>query len=178
MKREQRISSAPKGGFTLLECLVTVTFIIIILSIGAPSFYQWFQRQHAVNQTRAIGQMLNIASKQAVQTGKPVFVAAKSGKNWCLRLSHSATCDCLSGRDCKPLPDNYLLVADSSDSYLTTTRIATPLAKFETTHGMSLGFANTLTVYQGIFESKVILSNLGRIRYCMTPSSGGLPACK
>ncbi len=177
MKRGRKISSSLQDGFTLLECLMTVALIIIILSIASPSFYQWFQRQHVVTQTRAIGQMLNIASKQAVQTGEPVYVAAVAGKNWCLRLSHSATCDCLSGRDCKPLPEEYLLVADTTDSYLSAGRHATPLAKFEATHGMSMGFANTLSVYAGAFESKIILSNLGRVRFCMTPAAGGLPAC-
>ncbi|WP_414827994.1 Tfp pilus assembly protein FimT/FimU [Alteromonas sp. H39] len=177
MKREQRISSSSHKGMSLLECLTTIALVIIILSAAAPSFYQWFQRQHVVSQTRAVGQMLSIASKQAVQTGEPVYVSAVAGKNWCIRLSHSARCDCHSGRHCKPLPDNYLLVADSANSYLTAGRHTTPLAKFEATQGMSMGFANTLSIYAGGFESKVILSNLGRVRFCMTPPAGGLPAC-
>ena len=177
MKRERWTSSALREGFTLLECLITMALVTIILSTAAPSLYQWLQRQHMVTQTREIGQMLNIASKQAVQTGEPVYVAAVTGRNWCLRLSHSATCECRSGRHCKPLAEKYLLEADSADSYLAAGRHTTPLAKFEATHGMSMGFATTLSVYAGTFESKVILSNLGRVRFCMTPSAGGLPAC-
>lgn len=177
MRRVQKASSRPSDGFTLLECLVAVTIVIIIVSNAAPAFYQWFQRQQVVNQTRSIGQLLNIASKQAVQTGRPVYVSAVSGRNWCIRLSHSEKCDCRSGRHCDSVDENAHLQASSSSSYFSASRSQTPLAKFEATHGMSMGFATSLFVSEGPYQGQVILNNLGRIRYCMRPGSGGIPAC-
>lgn len=177
MRRVRQISLPIPKGFTLLECLTAVAVLIIILSTTAPAFYQWFQRQQVVNQTRSIGQMLSIASKQAVQTGKPVYVVADPGKNWCIRLTYSVNCDCRSGAGCGALADNYRMMADNSGSYFFAARREGPVAKFSGTHGMSMGFATTLYLSEGVYQGKVILSNLGRVRHCMTPATGGIPSC-
>lgn len=82
-------------GFNLLEMGITLGIVAIVITVAAPSYNRYQQRQ----QLRLVGDALAhdalAAREAAIAQGRPAFLVLRGGEsNWCWGVSVAAPCDC------------------------------------------------------------------------------------
>ncbi|MDT7525338.1 GspH/FimT family pseudopilin [Pseudidiomarina sp. GXY010] len=172
-------------GFTLLELLVTVAILSIVLGMGVPAtldLARSLRLQGAAQDTYAL---LQYARSDALATGQQRFVVWDDEDGaWCAAVADTADCDCLED-DCAI--DGVLRQISSADynqvELLSSTFAAGEFTAFDGMRGLAEGNAGTV-IYQlsdstGAMEKQVqlVVSSLGRIRYCQVGDVGSYPAC-
>jgi type IV fimbrial biogenesis protein FimT len=77
MQRSQR---ARQQGFTLIELMVTLIVLVVLLSIGIPSFTTWVKNNRLDTATRTLASALQLARNEAIS--RQTAVTIDSGGNW------------------------------------------------------------------------------------------------
>lgn len=89
------MSPHKQRGFNLLEMGITLAVLAVLISLAAPSYNRYQQRQ----QLRLVGDALArdalAAREAAIAQGRPAFLVLKGGEtDWCWGVSVAAPCDC------------------------------------------------------------------------------------
>lgn len=171
-------------GFTLLELLVTLAILSIVLGAGVPAMLDVARTARLQGAAQESYALLQYARSDALRSGTDRFVVwTQDGGNWCAVVSTTNDCNCLT-TDCSI--DGVLRQQSSAD--FTGVALANAAftggsyTRFDALRGLAEGNAGTVT-YQiqddGVVdgELRVIVSVLGRLRYCQTGDIGGHPAC-
>lgn len=178
MGRACKSSFWPHRGVTLPECLIVVTIIALLSTLAAPSLATWHHQQQVVSRMHAVAQLLRSGAQHAATRSQNVYLIARGGRQWCLRLSYSARCSCLAAPTCPFDGAPALIQADpAADVGLVPASSRSPLVVFAPHAGLTPGFATSITIQHGHYEGKVIYSALGRVRMCLKEPLRGIPAC-
>ena len=179
-------ASRRAAGFTLIELMVTITLIVIMMSLAAPSFAT-FQRNSELTATaNTLLSSLSAARSEAMKRDRNVFVVPADGTNW------------TSGWIVFVDTDNSMTLDESVDTVLSR-EPATPSAITAVTGSAPEGFKdpNNGRIYvmfngsgyprlvSGAFQAasldftiasgearRIISSPAGRLRVCKPADSG------
>ncbi|HET8815953.1 MAG TPA: GspH/FimT family protein [Pseudidiomarina sp.] len=188
MLSEQRHRTTSKRlqgrGFTLLELLVTLVILSIVLGAGVPAMLDIARTTRLQGAAQESYALLQYARSDALRSGQERFVVwTQDAGNWCAVVSSTNDCNCLT-TDCSI--DGILRQQSSADFTGVTLASAAftggSYTRFDAMRGLAEGNAGTVT-YQllddGVVDAevRVIVSVLGRLRFCQIGDVGGHPSC-
>lgn len=87
-------------GFTLLELLITVSIIAILMALAVPSITSTMRKNRVKAATEELYSQIKWARSEAIKRRADVFVAFKTGSNWCYGISLTAACNCGNAGAC------------------------------------------------------------------------------
>ncbi|CAB0149443.1 hypothetical protein PSI9734_00006 [Pseudidiomarina piscicola] len=177
-------SATPRRGFTLLELLVTLVILSIILGAGVPMMLNLAKSMRLQGAAQDTYALLQYARSDALRTTEDRFVVWDEEDGvWCAAVATANDCDCLS-EDCSI--NNVLRQINSSDYTnisVNAAFAAGTYTRFDGMRGLAEGHAGSAR-YQLMdddsveAEVRVVVSVLGRIRYCTQSGDiGDYPAC-
>jgi type IV fimbrial biogenesis protein FimT len=86
------ISRTLERGISIIEVVITMAVLVILLSLGVPSFYEWIQNQQIRAAAEALLNGLQTARIEAIQRNVTVqFVISPPGSGWTVREAVSGT---------------------------------------------------------------------------------------
>lgn len=175
-----------KNGFTLLELMVTLAILSIVLGVGVPSLIDMARSMRLQGAAQESYALLQYARSDALRAGADRFVVwSNDGGAWCAVVSDRNDCNCLT-EDCSI--DGVLRQqnsADFADVALASAAFSSgSFTRFDGMRGLAEGNAGTVA-YQlpasdadlVADEIRIVVSGLGRLRFCQQGSVGGYPAC-
>ncbi len=166
-------------GFTLIQLMVAVSITCILITVGMPSFAA-FKHQQALRQTLSQSyRLLSEARQFAILHKQNTHVVVQTGKNWCLGVSKSPTCDCHSYAGCQIQQKTFQLTSNGNTLDLTDSQEQQALLiTFAGGYGTAYGSATTLSFAGEAGTGSVVVNNLGRIRVCtQTTALLGVQTC-
>lgn len=87
----------PCAGFTLIEALLVIALLLIVASIGIPSFLELRQNQQLAGVGQALASDLQLARTEAAKTNNPnVALYFFDDSDWCWRISDRPASSCNS----------------------------------------------------------------------------------
>jgi prepilin-type N-terminal cleavage/methylation domain-containing protein len=162
-------------GLTLLELMVTVSIIAIVVLIGAPAVKNTQKTMQLKGAVEASYFAFQHARSAAISAGADVTVSITSGTNWCVGISDGGDCDCNTLNACT-LNGVEQLVKSTDFSHVSMQSLsfgAANTAVFDGVRGLSIGSAGSTVFTDGSNDAKLILSNMGRVRICITEGDLG-----
>ncbi|WP_411358911.1 MULTISPECIES: GspH/FimT family pseudopilin [unclassified Pseudidiomarina] len=179
-----RFGKGLQRGFTLLELLVTLVILSIVLGAGVPLMLDMAKSMRLQGAAQDTYALLQYARSDALRTSEPRFVVwDESGSDWCAAVAVDDDCDCLT-EDCSI---NGVLRQINSADYtgisVNANFSAGEHTRFDGMRGLAEGNAGSVsyqlmdgTTVEG--EVRVVVSLLGRLRYCNASGDfGNYPAC-
>lgn len=189
MLRDRRAMTPRNSGFSLVELLVTIAVVGILASVAAPSFQSMIEKRRLIAATEGVYAHLQFSRSEAVKFGRdtPLNVSVKTGTPWCIGISNDvSSCDCnqtdtTNVTACVYGPTGLTSMRNLIGSEFTNISLATNQAnvQVDSIRGAFGGTAGavTLTSAPSSWTTKVIFSQLGRIRICSNSGIGGYPSC-
>ncbi len=176
-------SATPRRGFTLLELLVTLVILSIILGAGVPMMLNLAKSMRLQGAAQDTYALLQYARSDALRTTEDRFVVWDEEDGvWCAAVATANDCDCLS-ENCEI---NGVLRQINSSDYTNidvSQNFTGSYTRFDGMRGLADGHAGSVS-YQLMdgdnveAEVQVVVSVLGRIRYCTQSGDiGDYPAC-
>ncbi|OZB06293.1 MAG: hypothetical protein B7X54_02760 [Idiomarina sp. 34-48-12] len=174
-----------RQGFTLLELIITLLILSIVLGWGVPATIEMARTMRLQGAAQDTYALLQYARSDALSSGENRFVVWDNldGK-WCAAVAVSSDCDCLT-EDCSI---NGVLRQINGTEYSGVTMASAAFSagdhtRFDALRGLAEGNAGTVS-YQLRDSSnaverevRVVVSTLGRLRYCQVGGVGSYPAC-
>ena len=84
-------------GFTLIELVITISILIILVTIAAPSFVDTLDKRRLINATQAVSAHIQLARSIALVRNEQIRLIIGTQENeWCLGISDDlqSACDC------------------------------------------------------------------------------------
>jgi len=170
-----QLNNKNKTGLTLIELITVIAVTATLLAIVIPAFGDFVERNRLKAATETLYSDLQFAKTEAIKRNKRIrvsFMTSNGGATWCYGIKENAGCNCNmdAGATMCHL-DNVLKVARSSDfpNVNLQTSISAPGDRFtfEGVRGiMASTFGKIILRSNGEKQTRVIVSRLGRIRYC------------
>ncbi len=174
------------NGFTLLELMVTLAILSIVLGVGVPSLIDMARSMRLQGAAQESYALLQYARSDALRAGAERFVIWRSDSgSWCAVVSDRNDCNCLTD-DCSI--DGVLRQqssADFADVVLANATFSSgSYTRFDGMRGLAEGHAGnvayqlpTANVEAVPDEIRIVVSGLGRLRFCQQGHVAGYPAC-
>ncbi len=173
-----------RQGFTLLELIITLLILSIVLGWGVPATLEMARNMRLQGAAQDTYALLQYARSDALSAGEDRFVVWDiDNSQWCAAVAADQNCDCLT-EDCAI--NNVLRQingVDYSGVNLSGAAFANgSYTRFDGLRGLAEGNAGTIT-YQLLDaatvekEVRIVVSHLGRLRYCQIGGVGGYPSC-
>jgi type IV fimbrial biogenesis protein FimU len=107
-------------GFTLLELMVTVSILVILATVGVPSFLTMIAKTRADTDVGDFYRALNVARLEAINRGVSVRVATtpSSSTGWTLALNVQVSIGGLILRAIPPMSTNSTMTPSTAVSYI------------------------------------------------------------
>ncbi|KFZ31397.1 hypothetical protein IDSA_01360 [Pseudidiomarina salinarum] len=172
------------AGFTLIEAMVTLVILSLVLGAGVPAMLDIARTMRLQSAAQDSYALLQYARSDALRSGEERFVVwQQDGTNWCAAVTDRNNCNCLT-ENCSI---DGVLRAQSSDNFTGVTLAGANFSsgsytRFDAVRGLAEGHAGSVR-YQllenGVMDAevRVIVSVLGRVRYCQLGDIGGYPTC-
>lgn len=169
------------NGMSLLEVLISVSIMAILATLAIPSYVEWrtsAEFKHVLEQASSLaryGRALALTERTAVTL---VLDSSQSG---CLGLTSEDDCNCHQANHCQLSNSTKQLSMQRYNATLSTSKSAKDSSKltltFDGTHGLNFGNALSVSITRAPYNGKLIISNLGRIRYCTSTPLTGISPC-
>ncbi|WP_206485864.1 GspH/FimT family pseudopilin [Thalassotalea sp. G2M2-11] len=78
------------NGFTLIEILVSITILMILITVGIPSFDDFIVQMRVDNEISSINRLLNTARVSAISNSLPTTVCPLNDDNQCHNQWHKS----------------------------------------------------------------------------------------
>ncbi len=172
------------AGFTLLEAMVALVILSLVLGAGVPALLDIARSMRLQSAAQDTYALLHYARSDALRSGEQRFVVWQQDANgWCAAVSNRSDCNCLT-EDCSI---DGVLRAQSGDEFTGVALAGASFSsgsytRFDGVRGLAEGHAGSVR-YQllenGVMDAevRVIVSVLGRVRYCQLGDIGGYPTC-
>ena len=164
-------------GFSLLELLVVLCVVIIFSTLAIPSFVEWRQAIAMKSALKHTADIAKYGRTLAIAERKPITLVVDSSETHCISLTSGDDCDCSVASSCHVFGQHKRLLTQSYHAVIINPADKKSLLTFDGTHGMNFGSAMTVTLENVQFTGKVIINNLGRVRYCASPALESIPLC-
>ena len=83
---------SPQQGMTLIEVLISMAVLVLLIALGAPSFFEWTQNQQIRTAAEAAINGLQVARSEAIRRNLPVKVVfSTTDSGWAVTESSSGT---------------------------------------------------------------------------------------
>jgi type IV fimbrial biogenesis protein FimT len=162
------------AGLTLIELMVAIAVLAVLAMLALPSFGSLLERHRLTAAAETLALDLSEARFQSAQSGQPLHLVFRPGRDWCWAVARTPACDC---RDAAPacalktvraeeLPGVDLVRAQDA-RFGHAVDADAPLQRREAVL-RSRGAAD---------ELRVQLSPLGRAHVCSTTGLRGVAAC-
>lgn len=162
-------------GVTLIELMIVIVVTAILLTVVIPAFADLIDRNRLKAATETLYSDLQFAKLEAIKRNKSIrvsFTPGNGGATWCYGMREDTGCDCNadSGSNLWHI-DNIKKVARNTDfpgvSILTSISSPGDRFTFESIRGVMDGtFGKVILTSAGQKETRVIVSRMGRIRFC------------
>lgn len=164
-------------GVSLLESLFIIAIVMTLALFAAPSFVEWRTLVEFSNEIKRITNLTKFGRSLAMTERTAITFVIVPGAKGCLGLTSDASCDCRHVNSCQLFGLEKQLSFVNFKASITTTVDEKVSVTFDGTHGMSFNDALTISITHANHSGKVIISNLGRVRYCAVASTVGIPQC-
>lgn len=172
---------AKRGGFSMVEILVTLAISAMVLGIAVPSFLALMNAKHVRSATEDLVSYIRIANSEALKRKNNFFISFMQGENWCYGLSNLGPCDCSADDNC--LVDNAEVTVHSTqytgqNSSLTVTGFSgTPVTiEFQGNLGVVLN-DGSVTINAGEASATTLVNHRGLASVCSDSLAGYYGAC-
>jgi len=152
-------------GFNLTELMITVAIIGILSSIAVPSFQSMIARNQLQEAIEGLKSDMMFARSQAIKNSTNINISLKkTTSSWCYGISDSDTaCNCETANNCaiKSIDGSQFtsITLDADDDFTFEFRRGEP------------DLLGGSTLSNSLYEARVVISRIGRIRIC-NPTSG------
>jgi len=157
-------------GFTLVELLIVIAIIAILLSLAAPSFNEFFEKNRLKRAAEEVYGLVTKARAETVIRDADMTVAVDTA-TWCLGYAATPGCDCTlavgEAASCSVSVAGtpVLQVVDASSFSGIDIDNGSNDSTFMSVQGTADG-GNIHLKTDGGWELKVIVSGMGRVRIC------------
>jgi len=178
MRRETPGHGHSVCGFTVIELAVTVVVLVIVVTVGVPTFMSMVQKHRLLGAAEILYAECQWARSEAIKQNRSIQVDAAVGTAWCVGFDDTAACDCRIANDCQ--------VRDVERVVRGTTFRGVVLANTTFTDDRTGFIPRNGTAFEpGAFllqggngaEVEVVLSALGRVSLCSDSPGMGFPSC-
>lgn len=162
-------------GVTLIELIIVIGVTAIFLIAAITAFAEMIERNRLKAATETLYADLQLAKLEAIKRNKNIrvsFTPGNGGATWCYGMKENTGCDCNadSGPNMCHI-DNVIKVTRSTafPGISIRTSISAPGDRFtfESIRGATDGtFGKVILTSTGQKETRVIVSRMGRIRFC------------
>ncbi len=180
-----------QAGVSLVEVLTVVAVVGILAALALPSFQEQFSRSRMRSAGEQLRADLNLARSEAVKRDRNVVMSFKLNPDtsWCYGMHLLTACDCavtdvtntnycFLDRDAGNVP--VAAVVTSTD-FRNITFDAVPFGgqlTFSSVRPSLAASSATLISTDSDARIRLVVSGLGRVRFCSPSSSlSGYPAC-
>lgn len=162
-----------RGGFTIIELMITLAVLAVLVAIAAPSFSGLIERRKLHGAGEKLFADLMYAKTEAIKRNDTIRVSfTGNGATWCYGMAIDTACDCTAA-DCTI--DGVLKVTNQDDFPGVSVQADSSFDGSSTSFTPLRGAANAgnlqFTVSTGS-ELGVVVSSFGRVRLCSTPDFG------
>ncbi|MDB2331018.1 hypothetical protein N9V74_04830 [Alteromonas sp.] len=164
-------------GLSLLETMVFIVIMAIVIAQGVPSFIQWKKQEALVTSLNKVTALLKHGRQYALSHRGSVNIIVQSGANSCMGITTLATCNCTVVNSCQNQSNRSSINLSPLNTEIMLSGGTKKIITFDGTHGMSFNSATSVTIRNSLYTGKVIVSNTGRARACVSSSLPGLPLC-
>ncbi|MBV1786686.1 GspH/FimT family pseudopilin [Marinobacterium sp. D7] len=178
---------AGETGFTLIELLVTLAVVVILATVAAPAFRDFFENRRLTNAAQTLYADLQLARAESIKRNQTIFVKFDDSPatDWCYGLEEASTatsCDCADTTNTYCTIDGVRRVTDVDDFpgvTMSASSVAGSTITFDPKRG-TLAPAGSIFFTNGSGnQMRIVMSLLGRVRLCVPSGSNvsGYPAC-
>jgi type IV fimbrial biogenesis protein FimT len=164
-------------GFSLLEVLMVLSIIGILATVAAPSFIEWRLANAMKSVLKHTADIAKYGRALSITQRTAITLVLDPSSNHCISLTSDDDCDCSVENSCRVLTQKKRLLVNSYDADFSLPKNQKTGLIFDGTHGMSFGSALTITFSNALYTGKVIINNVGRVRYCVTSELEDIPQC-
>lgn len=152
-----------------------MSIVALLVTLGAPTYIDINNERKLKGAVEASYFLLQQAKSQAVTLNSDITVDFIEGDNWCIGISDSGSCVCSTSNNCTV--SDIETVLNSSDysgvSMESLTFGDDDQTQFDSVRGISSGNSGSFVLTYSDIKTKLLLSNMGRVRICVSQGSLG-----
>ncbi|MBP6776910.1 MAG: GspH/FimT family pseudopilin [Piscinibacter sp.] len=161
----------PAAGFTLVELMVTISLIVVVMALAAPSFTAFQRNAQLTSSANTLLSSLTAARAEAMKRGRNVTVAPTDGSNWnsgwIVFVDEDGSGAKASGEEVlatEPAPESTITIetVPASTAYVMFNGSGYPRLANGAFQSSSIDFTHGLSSEQ----RRIVSSPAGRLRIC------------
>lgn len=166
-------------GFSLIELLITLSLVAIIATAATTGLSRLYLAILHRSATSNIEHFLNLSRQSAIHLAKPVRVFFQT-QPWCIGATTANSCNCNKALDCLINGKPFSLQQNIHPS-ITVSNVAfgsNTYTGFDPMLGTAFGNNGSFSLSSAVGETRIIISALGRTRFCKVKGNFvGIKSC-